>query len=98
MVYYGNGNQPKGGVMYKAFSSGLLGFRGRTLREDAPLAAKYHYEGISIDVVSESQNDPGEVKDLLEKNRLKPACFGLPLDFRTTREAFEEGMEKLSAY
>jgi sugar phosphate isomerase/epimerase len=84
--------------MYKAFSSGLLGFRGRALKEDAPLAAKYHYEGISIDIAEESQNDPGEVRELLEKNRLKPACFGLPLDFRTTRETFEEGMEKLPAY
>lgn len=84
--------------MYKGFSSGLLGFRNRTLGEDAPLAAKYHYEGILIDIESESRNDPGETRELLEKNGLKPACFGLPLDFRTTREAYEEGMKKLPAY
>jgi sugar phosphate isomerase/epimerase len=84
--------------MYKGFSSGLLGFRNRTLRDDIPLAAKYHYEGISVDIVTESQNDPSEIRELLEKNNLKPACFGLPLDFRTSREAFQEGMKKLPAY
>ena len=30
--------------MYKAFSSGLLGFRGRSTEEDVPLAVKYGYE------------------------------------------------------
>jgi sugar phosphate isomerase/epimerase len=83
--------------MYKAFSSGLLGFGGRTLGEDAPLAAKYRYEGITVNVAGEFQNDPDEIRDLLEKNGLKAACFGLPLDFRGSREVFEEGVKKLPA-
>ena len=57
--------------MYKAFSSGLLGFGGRSAAEDVPLAVKYGYEGIILDIAKESQGDAGAFRALLEDNNLK---------------------------
>jgi sugar phosphate isomerase/epimerase len=89
--------------MYKGFSSGLLGFGGRTLKEDVPLAVKYGYGGINFDIVTEAGTDPSNsgaegTKELLEKNGLKPGGFGLPVNFRESREAFDADMKKLPAY
>ena len=74
--------------MYKSFCVGHLGF-DLSLKESIPLAVKYGYEGVIIDVVSESQTDPLELKALLADNGLKPGGFGFPVNFREGREAFE---------
>jgi sugar phosphate isomerase/epimerase len=84
--------------MFKGFSSGLLGFGDRALKEDIPLAAKYGYAGIEFNIAREARNDPLEIRDLLEKNGLRPAGFGLPVDYRSSVETFEDDMEKLPAY
>ncbi|MDR2370621.1 MAG: sugar phosphate isomerase/epimerase [Treponema sp.] len=89
--------------MYKGFSSGLLGFGGRTLKEDVPLAVKYGYSGINFDIVTEAGKDPlradaAEVKELLEKNGLKSGGFGLPVNYRESPDIFEEDLKKLPAY
>jgi sugar phosphate isomerase/epimerase len=84
--------------MYKGFSSGLLGFNGRSLAEDVPPAVSYGYGGISFDIIKESGNDPSAVKELLAKNRLKSSGFGLPVDFRTSKEKFDDDMKKLPSY
>jgi sugar phosphate isomerase/epimerase len=84
--------------MYKGFSSGLLGFENRTLKEDIPVAVKYGYEGINFDITKEAQHDPGEIKALLEESNLKPGGFGLPVDYRNTTEVFEGDMKNLPAY
>ncbi|MDR0476058.1 MAG: sugar phosphate isomerase/epimerase [Treponema sp.] len=84
--------------MYKGFSSGLLGFGGRKTEDDIPLAVKYGYEGISVNIVQDSKNDPEQFKELLAKNKLKNGGFSLPLDFRQSEETFEEGLKALPAY
>ena len=76
--------------MYKAFSSGLLGFGGRNIEDDIPLAVKYNYQGILIDIKTESKKGPGQFNELLDKNKLKNGGFGLPLEFRNTEEIFKE--------
>ena len=81
--------------MYKGFSSGMLGFEGRKIEDDVPLAVKYGYEGIIIDIAEESKKDPLQFKELLEKNKLKNGGFVLPVDFRQSEEKFEEGMKIL---
>jgi sugar phosphate isomerase/epimerase len=83
--------------MYKAFSSGLIGFNS-TLGDSIPLAVKYGYEGIDFDVEKEAGGDAAELKALLEKNHLKGGSFNLPLEFRTTEKVFEEGMARLDDY
>ena len=84
--------------MYKALSSGMLGFGGRKLEDDIPLAVKYGYEGIIIDIAEESKKEIGQFLDLLEKNKLKNGGFVLPVDFRNSKEAFEDGLKNLPAY
>ena len=84
--------------MYKAFSSGLLGFGGRSAAEDAPLAVKYGYEGIDFDIAKESQGDASAFRALLEDNNLKSGGFGLPVEYRTSQEVFEADMKKLPGY
>jgi sugar phosphate isomerase/epimerase len=84
--------------MYKGFSSVLLGFSGRTLKEDVPLAAKYGYGGLNFDITLEAKNDPGEIKALLDKHNLVSGGFGLPVDYRNSPETFEADIQKLPAY
>ena len=83
--------------MYKGFSSGMLGFGGRKIDDDIPLAVKYGYEGIIIDIAAEYKKDPAQFRELLEKNNLKNGGFGLPVEFRQSEEKFEEGMKMLPA-
>ena len=85
--------------MYKAFSSELLWFPERSLRDDIPLAVKYGYEGISFDIKREAASfSPEELSDLLEKSKLKPASFALPVEFRQDKNTFETDFKALPAY
>ena len=85
--------------MYKAFSSELLWFPGRSLRDDIPLAAKYAYEGISFDIKRESADfSPDEFSNLLAENKLKPASFALPVEFREDDETFKNDLAALGSY
>ncbi|MCL2833554.1 MAG: sugar phosphate isomerase/epimerase [Treponema sp.] len=85
--------------MYKALSTGLLGFPGRSVQDDIPLAVKYSYKGLMIDVkAAKAAYAPSELAGILEKNKLIPAAFGLPLDFRKDRETFESGLKNLAAF
>ena len=85
--------------MYKAFSSELLWFPGRSLRDDVPLAVKYGYEGISFDIIKESAAfSPEEFSDFLMRNKLRPASFALPVEFRESKEVFDTGLKALRPY
>jgi sugar phosphate isomerase/epimerase len=82
--------------MYKSFSSGLLGFSGRSLADDIPLAIKYGYEGINIDIKKDSAAySPSELTDILAKNKLKSGGFGFPVEFRKDEALYDEGMKQL---
>jgi len=84
--------------MYKAFSSELLWFPDRFLKDDIPLAVKYNYEGINFDIRKESAvYVPEEFRSLLKKNRLRPGSFALPVEFRKDRETYETDLKNLPA-
>jgi sugar phosphate isomerase/epimerase len=85
--------------MFKCFSSGLLGFGNRSFADDISIAVKYGYEGINFDITRESAEfSPAEFSDLLAKNKLRNGGFSLPVDFRKTKEIFEEGLKSLKSY
>ena len=85
--------------MYKTFSSGLIGFPGRALADDIPLAVKYGYEGIMIDIKKDSITySPSELSDLLKKNKLKFGGFGLPVEFRKDDAVYNDDLKKLRGY
>lgn len=92
-------DEPQGGDMYRAFSSGFLGFPGRSVKDDIPLAVKYGYKGIVFDIKKESTAcSPGEFTELLAKNDLKPAAFAFPVEFRKSREIFDADIKALRPY
>lgn len=82
--------------MYKSFSSALLGFPSRSIRDDIPLAIKHGYGGINFDIKKEaSEIPPAEFTDLLAQGNLKNGGFNLPVDFRKTREIFDSDLAAL---
>ncbi|MCL2478367.1 MAG: sugar phosphate isomerase/epimerase [Treponema sp.] len=85
--------------MYKALSTGLLGFSGRSLADDIPLAVKYGYGGIIVDIKAVSVTySPSQLSELLAENKLKAAGFGLPLEFRGDQAVYDEGFKTLKKY
>jgi sugar phosphate isomerase/epimerase len=85
--------------MYKGFSSGLLGFRDRSIKDDISVALKYGYEGIQLNVVKDSTAmSPSELSELLSENRLKAGGFNLALDFRKDKDTYEAGIKALPSY
>jgi len=82
--------------MYECFSSGHLGFPGKSIRDNVPLAVKYGYEGIYFDIKRESASfSPSEFTELLAENKLKNGGFELPVEFRKDRETFEADLKTL---
>jgi sugar phosphate isomerase/epimerase len=61
------------------------------------LAAKYGFQAVDIDALSlvEAHTVAG-ARELLEKNGLVVGSIGLPVEWRSTEEAFREGLPKLA--
>jgi len=83
--------------MYKALASGAIG-HNVALEIAAPIAKKYGFEGIFLDIGSDSQRPIEETKKILAENNLKPAGIGLPVEFRAGEDVFRKDMEKLEEY
>jgi sugar phosphate isomerase/epimerase len=81
------------GEMYPALSPGAIGV-GLPFEEAAKLAATAGFKGISIDI-GEAAADPDGVRRVLEGNKLLPAAWGLPVEFRKDDEAFKQGLSRL---
>jgi sugar phosphate isomerase/epimerase len=85
--------------MYKCFSSGHLGFPDKSVQDNIPLVVKYSYEGIYFDIKREAGAfSPAEFTELLAENKLKNGGFGLPVEFRKTREIYEADLQALRTY
>ena len=78
--------------MYPALAPGAIGVR-LPFEECAQLAAKAGFQGISVD----PSGDTAMVGRVLEANRLEPASWGLPVEFRKDDATFQDGLKKLSA-
>ena len=78
--------------MYKAFSPKL------SLKESIPIAVKFGYGGIGLNVGGEFQNDPLALKAMLDEHGLKSAGFGFPVNFRESQETFDADMKKLPSH
>lgn len=85
--------------MYKALSPGAIGVAASNLDEALRAAKIGGFEGVEI--------DPSEVADLVERDGadavrarfeaagVKPAGWGLPVDWRTTEENWQAGLTQL---
>jgi sugar phosphate isomerase/epimerase len=79
--------------MYPALSPGAIGVR-LPFEECARLAAEAGFKGISVDVGAAAQ-DPEGIRQVLEVNKLSPAAWGLPVEFRGEEESYQEGLSRL---
>jgi len=76
--------------MYPALAPGAIGVN-LPFEEGARLACEAGYKGISVDL----GRDADEVRRVLESNRLQPAAWGLPVEFRTDEDSFQAGLPQL---
>lgn len=81
--------------MYKTLAPGCIG-HNVPLEISAPIARKYGFEGIWFDV--DLTRSVEETKRLLAENNLKPAGFGLPVEYRVGEDVFRKDIEKLEEY
>jgi len=79
--------------MYPALSPGAIGVR-LPLEEYARLAAQAGFKGISVDVGAAAA-DAAAVRSALEVNKLSPASWGLPVEFRQDEDTHREGLARL---
>jgi sugar phosphate isomerase/epimerase len=62
--------------------------------EGAKLAAQVGLKGIAVDMGAAAE-DPESVRRALEVNKLSPASWGLPVEFRGDEETFRKGLSGL---
>ncbi len=79
--------------MYPALSPGAIGV-DVPFDEAARMAAAAGFRGISTDIGAAAA-DPDGVRRVLEANRLFPASWGLPVEFRADEEKFKQGLARL---
>lgn len=79
--------------MYPALATGAIGV-SLPFEECARLAAEAGFQGIGVDVGA-AVADPGSVRRVLEGNKLRPAAWGLPVEFRGEDEKFRSGLAGL---
>ena len=80
--------------MYPAVSPGAIGV-SLSFEECAKLAAEAGFKGISADAGA-AVKDPEGVRRVLEVNKLLPAAWGLPVEFRQDEETHRKGLAGLA--
>ena len=79
--------------MYPALNPGMIGV-SLPFDECARLAAAAGFRGISVDIGAASE-DPRAVRCVLELNKLSPAAWGLPVEFRQDEATYRGGLPRL---
>ena len=79
--------------MYPALSPGAIGVK-LPFEECARLAAQAGFKGINVNVGA-ALDDPAAMRRTLEVNKLSPASWGLPVEFRQDEETHREGLARL---
>jgi sugar phosphate isomerase/epimerase len=80
--------------MYKALNTGAIGVRANLARA-VELAAKYGFKGVYFSPAEVVSTGIAQAKSLLDNHYVKPAGFGLPVDFRRTEENFRSEIARL---
>lgn len=81
--------------MYPALGPGMIGVN-LPFEEAARLAAEAGFKGISIDIGAAAE-EPQAVRRVLEVNKLQPAAWGLPVEFRRDDDEFRKSLARLPA-
>lgn len=80
--------------MFRSLDAGAIGVSA-PFEQVVAWAAEFEFEGVSIPINLAVEQGPNAVKDPLERHGIKPSVFGLPVDFRNDRAAFERDIGKL---
>ena len=83
--------------MYKAFSPNAIGFP-LPFSEAVSAVAKNRFEGYWFDIKKDLEPGVAEVRRLLSSHSLKPAGFGLPVNFRGDEDGFRADLALLSGH
>ena len=85
--------------MYKALSPGAIGVN-LPFEQASALAASEGFQGIYVDIGAAAERGAENTRALLADRGLRPAGFGLPVEFRAADEAFRQsiaGLDRLAA-
>ena len=79
--------------MYPALSPGMIGV-DMPFDAAARLAADVGFKGISVNIGA-AASDPAAVQRTLKAHKLRPAAWGLSVEFRRDEESFRRGLAEL---
>jgi len=79
--------------MYAALSPGMIGVNV-PFEQTARLAAAAGFKGLAVDIGA-AAHDPDGVRRVLESGKLRPAAWGLPVEFRQSEDTYREGLARL---
>src|SRR5215212_2576319 len=85
--------------MYKTLSPGAIGVKAPSLEEGIQAAKVGGFAGLEVAAAqladAVDQRGAEAVNKLFADARIRPAAFGLPVDWRTTDENWRRDLEKL---
>src|SRR2546421_2635880 len=85
--------------MYKALSPGAVGMKVNGLQETIDLTKSAGFEGVEVsisDVASLIEaGGKNMVKDMFADSGIRPAGWGMPVDWRGDESAWRKGLEEL---
>ena len=87
--------------MYKALSPGAVSCKPANLQEAIRLAQRHGFGGVEVSprevMAIDAENGGGTVRRWLSEAGLRPAGFGLPVDWRGDEGKWRDGLEALPA-
>ncbi|MEZ5275437.1 MAG: sugar phosphate isomerase/epimerase family protein [Opitutaceae bacterium] len=86
-------------LFYSALSPGAVSLSPSDFAGAASLAAAGGFAGLEIPVTSlGAETDDASIRRILESNRLRPAGWGLPVEWRRDEAVWKEGLKNLPAW
>jgi len=82
--------------MFKSLATGAIGVRADLARA-AELAARYGFEAVHVSLGEIGQLGAGRAREILTSAGVRPAAFGLPLDYRLPEADFSRQLAGLPA-
>ncbi len=82
--------------MYPALNPAMIGVQA-PFEECVRLVAAVGLKGIAVNL-GEAMQDPDKIRRLLETNKLAPAAWGLPFDFRGDEDTFQKGLAQFPEF
>lgn len=80
--------------MYRTLAPGAIGVRV-PFPEAVALAARYGFEGITVDYATIQELGLDQTRQLLDAHHIRPALTGLPVRFREDQATFEQDLAAL---